>query len=67
MFADIRSFTSIVEAQPLADVIELLNDYPTLMFEAIQSRGSVVNQMVGDGLMAIFGTPGHLHLCWRHR
>jgi len=27
------------------------------MFEAISDQGGVVNQMVGDGLMAIFGAP----------
>lgn len=57
MFSDIRSFTSIAEAQSPADTIELLNDYYTLMFEAIGGHGGVVNQMVGDGLMAIFGAP----------
>ena len=57
MFSDIRSFTSIAEAQTPADTIELLNDYYTLMFEAIGGHGGVVNQMVGDGLMAIFGAP----------
>ena len=57
MFSDIRSFTSIAEAQSPADTIELLNDYYTLMFEAIGGHGGVVNQMVGDGLMAMFGAP----------
>ena len=57
MFSDIRSFTSIAEAQSPADTIELLNDYYTLMFEAIGGHGGVVNQMVGDGLMAVFGAP----------
>jgi class 3 adenylate cyclase len=57
MFSDIRSFTSIAESQSPADTIELLNDYYTLMFEAIGGHGGVVNQMVGDGLMAIFGAP----------
>ena len=37
--------------------IELLNTYYTLMFEAITAQGGVVNQMIGDGLMAIFGAP----------
>ncbi len=57
MFSDIRGFTSLAESQSPADTIELLNTYYTLMFEAISGQGGVVNQMVGDGLMAIFGAP----------
>lgn len=57
MFSDIRGFTSITEAQSPAETIELLNTYYTLMFDAIGGHGGVVNQMVGDGLMAIFGAP----------
>jgi adenylate cyclase len=57
LFCDIRSFTSIVESQGPAETIELLNDYYTLMMDAIGGEGGVVNQMVGDGLMAIFGAP----------
>ena len=57
MFADIRSFTSMVETQPPEETIELLNTYYTLMFDAISGQGGVVNQMIGDGLMAIFGAP----------
>ncbi len=57
MFSDIRGFTTIAEAQTPEDTIELLNTYYTLMFEAISGHGGVVNQMIGDGLMAIFGAP----------
>src|SRR4030066_16713 len=57
MFSDIRSFTSLAESQSPAETIELLNTYYTLMFEAISGQGGVVNQLVGDGLMAIFGAP----------
>jgi adenylate cyclase len=57
MFCDIRSFTTIAEAHEPAETIELLNDYYTLMMDAIGSEGGIVNQMVGDGLMAIFGAP----------
>lgn len=57
MFSDIRGFTSLSETQSPEETIELLNTYYTLMFEAITSHGGVVNQMVGDGLMAIFGAP----------
>ncbi len=57
MFCDIRGFTTLAESQPPEDIIELLNTYYTLMFAAINGHGGVVNQMIGDGLMAIFGAP----------
>ena len=57
MFSDIRSFTSLVESQGPEETIELLNSYYTLMFDAIGSHGGIVNQMLGDGLMAVFGAP----------
>lgn len=57
MFADIRSFTSISEQQDPADTIEMLNNYFALMFEAIIGNHGTVNQLQGDGLMAIFGAP----------
>jgi adenylate cyclase len=57
MFSDIRSFTTISEAQSPEDTIELLNTYYTLMFDAITGHNGIVNQIVGDGLMAIFGAP----------
>jgi class 3 adenylate cyclase len=57
MFCDIRSFTTIAEGQEPAETIELLNDYYTLMFDAISGEGGIVNQMIGDGLMSIFGAP----------
>ncbi|WP_457389924.1 adenylate/guanylate cyclase domain-containing protein [Roseateles sp. P5_E1] len=57
LFCDIRGFTTLAESQPPEDIIELLNTYYTLMFAAINGHGGVVNQMIGDGLMAIFGAP----------
>ena len=57
MFCDIRSFTTIAEGLEPTETIELLNDYYTLMMDAISGEGGIVNQMVGDGLMAIFGAP----------
>jgi len=57
MFSDIRSFTSLAESLQPAETIDLLNSYYTLMFDAIGSQGGIVNQMLGDGLMALFGAP----------
>jgi class 3 adenylate cyclase len=57
LFVDIRGFTTLAEQQAPEDTIELLNTYYTLMFEAITAQGGVVNQIIGDGLMALFGAP----------
>jgi class 3 adenylate cyclase len=57
MFTDIRSFTTLAERQDPSDTIDLLNSYYALMFDAITGKGGTVNQMLGDGIMAIFGAP----------
>jgi class 3 adenylate cyclase len=35
----------------------MLNDFYAIMFEAITSQRGSVNQMLGDGFMAVFGAP----------
>jgi adenylate cyclase len=57
LFSDIRAFTLLVESRGPAETIDLLNSFYTLMFDAIGGQGGIVNQMVGDGLMAVFGAP----------
>ena len=57
MFADIRSFTSLAEKQDPADTFEMLNNYFALMFDAITNHGGTLTQMMGDGLLAVFGAP----------
>jgi len=57
LFCDIRDFTPMAEAAPPEETIELLNNYYALMFDAIAGQGGVVNAMIGDGLMAVFGAP----------
>lgn len=59
MFADIRSFTTISETLEPADTFEMLNGYFTFMFDAISAHGGTLNQMVGDGIMAVFGAPDY--------
>jgi len=57
LFADIRSFTTLAERQDPSETIDLLNSYFGMMFDAITKHKGAVNQMVGDGLMAVFGAP----------
>lgn len=55
MFTDIRSFTTLSEKSDPADTIEMLNSYYAAIFEPIARHGGIVNQIIGDGLMALFG------------
>jgi len=59
LFADIRSFTTIAESLDPSETIDMLNRYFGSMFDAINANNGTVNQMVGDGLMAVFGAPIH--------
>lgn len=56
LFADIRSFTAYAEQNDAKEVLETLNEYFAAMFEPIARHGGIVNQILGDGLMALFGT-----------
>lgn len=56
LFADIRGFTSFAEELPPYDVIHALNRYFYRMEQIIRSHRGYVDNYMGDGLMAIFGT-----------
>jgi DNA-binding response OmpR family regulator len=56
LHARLRDFTALAETEPAAEAIDALDSWHTLMFDAIQSHDGVVSQMMGDGLLASFGT-----------
>ena len=55
LFADLRGFTRIAEKKLPYDVVFFLNCYFDVMGEAITQEGGLINQFVGDGVMALFG------------
>ncbi len=57
LFSDLRGFTSFGESQPAAKVIEVVNFYLNEMTEAILAAGGTLIAYMGDGIMAVFGTP----------
>jgi adenylate cyclase len=63
LFSDIRGFTALVESQGPEETIDLLNTYYMLMFDAIGGHGGSVNQIIADGLVALFGAPLPLNDC----
>ncbi len=55
LFADMRGFTRLAESRLPYDVVFVLNRYREEMAHAIEGAGGVVNEFVGDGVMALFG------------
>jgi adenylate cyclase len=57
MFTDLRGFTSVAEALPAAEVIQIVNHYLDQMTKAIHAHGGTIVSYEGDGIMAVFGAP----------
>ncbi len=56
LFADIRGFTALTERLPPEILVDILNGYIRRMSGAITRNHGVVNKLIGDGIMASFGT-----------
>ena len=56
LFADIRGFTAFAEKLPPYDVIHALNRYFCRMEQIIRIHHGYVDNYMGDGLLALFGT-----------
>jgi class 3 adenylate cyclase len=57
LFADLRGYTSLAQHLAPDQAIVVLNTYLSRMIEVIYRYGGTVNQLLGDGVMAIFGAP----------
>lgn len=55
MFADIRGFTTFSESARPEDVFETLNVYLSAMIPAVLEEHGVLDKIIGDEIMAIFG------------
>jgi len=54
LFSDIRSFTTMSEAYPPAEIAEMLNAHLEAMSEQIQQLGGQIEQFIGDAIVAFF-------------
>ncbi|HMN16773.1 MAG: adenylate/guanylate cyclase domain-containing protein [Ignavibacteriota bacterium] len=57
MFIDIRNFSIFAQNKSPEEIISYQNNVFSFMIEIINKHKGIVNQIMGDGLMAIFGAP----------
>lgn len=57
LFCDIRRFTAIAEQLPPTEVVQLLNDFFTRMIDIVTRHQGMVDKLMGDSVMALFGAP----------
>ncbi len=57
MFLDIRNFTAFADAHTPDEVIDYQNKFLAPVIDIINQHQGVVFQILGDGLMACFGSP----------
>ena len=57
LFVDIRGFTSMSEVLAPEQIVEILNQYLTLVTEAIFEYDGTLDKYIGDAAMALYNAP----------
>jgi adenylate cyclase len=57
LVSDLRGFTTLSETMPAEQVAAHLNEYFPAMIGAIFAERGMINDFIGDGILAVFGAP----------
>ncbi len=57
MFTDIRKFTSISEGLSPEELIQLMNDFLTIMTDIVMEHQGTVDKYIGDAMMTFWNAP----------
>ena len=57
LFVDIRGSTALIDKLDPEDALEVLGPVLQVLMDAIHEHDGFVNQVRGDGVMALFGAP----------
>ena len=57
LMADLRGFSCLADELPAESVVALLNIFLGIMAEVIITYGGMIDEFIGDAILAIFGAP----------
>jgi class 3 adenylate cyclase len=57
LFADLRGFTRLTERSEVGEVVQMLNEYFTILTEAAYQNGGTIFNMAGDSMLVGFNVP----------
>jgi sigma-B regulation protein RsbU (phosphoserine phosphatase) len=57
LMSDLRGFTALVRDMEPEQVISILNRYLSSMIEILMDHRAVIDEIIGDGILAFFGAP----------
>jgi len=57
LFSDLRGFSTLGEALTPTELVKLINQYLRVACPPILDAGGMINEVEGDGILAIFGAP----------
>ena len=63
LMSDLRGFSSMSENYNASETVEILNLYFDEMFRIIHKHEGYINEILGDGILVIFGAPNHVDHC----
>jgi len=57
LFTDIRGFTQLSEQMPPDEIVNMLNQYFSVIIDRILANDGMINKFAGDNIMAVWNAP----------